>query len=166
MSTSPAGPETHYHHPDMGREPGVRAIATNRKAFFSYQVIDRVEAGICLLGTEVKSIRDGGLAFRDAYVEYREGELFLVGAHIAPYRHGNLLNHADDRPRKLLLHGSELAKLRRGTAEKGMTIVPLRLYFKGSRVKVEIALARGKKLHDKRHDLKARDARREMERRE
>jgi SsrA-binding protein len=145
----------------MGRESGVRAIATNRKAFFSYEVIDRVEAGICLLGTEVKSIRDGGLAFRDAYVEYRDGELFLVGALIAPYRHGNLMNHPDDRPRKLLLHKREIHKLGGKTTERGLTLVPLKAYFKDGRIKLEIGLGRGKRAHDKREAIKRRDIERE-----
>jgi SsrA-binding protein len=146
----------------MGRgESGVRAVATNRKAFFNYHVLDRTEAGLCLLGTEVKAIREGGLAFRDAYVEHRNGELFLVGAHIAPYSHGNLQNHPSDRPRKLLLHRREIDKLATKIVERGLTLVPLKAYFKSGRIKLEIGLGRGKRAHDKREAIKRRDLERE-----
>ena len=108
----------------MGRTPtpGEKAIATNRKAFFNYEVLDRLEAGISLVGTEVKSIREGGLNFRDSFVEFRGGELFLVGCRIGPYSHGNLLNHPEDRDRKLLLHKREALKFGGKVAEKGYTI--------------------------------------------
>ena len=141
--------------------PGERALATNRKAFFNYEVLDRFEAGVSLVGTEVKSIREGGLNFRDSYVEFRGGELFLVGCRIGPYSHGNLLNHAEDRVRKLLLHKREILKLGGKATEKGFTIIPLRAYLKNGRVKVEIALARGKQTHDKRETLKRKDIERE-----
>jgi SsrA-binding protein len=147
----------------MGREatPGEKAIATNRKAFFNYEVLDRLEAGISLVGTEVKSIREGGLNFRDSFVEFRGGELFLVGCRIGPYSHGNLLNHPEDRDRKLLLHKREVLKLGGKVTEKGYTIIPLRAYMKNGRVKVEIGLARGKRAHDKRETLKRKDLERE-----
>jgi SsrA-binding protein len=116
---------------------------------------------VSLLGTEVKSIREGGLNFRDSFVEFRGGELFLVGCRIGPYSHGNLMNHAEDRDRKLLLHKREILKLGGKTTEKGLTLVPLKAYFKKGRVKVEIGLARGKKAHDKRETLKRKDIERE-----
>ena len=142
-------------------EPKEKVIATNRKAFFNYEVLDRAEAGIVLRGTEVKSIREGGLNFRDSYVEFKDGQLFLVGCRIGPYSHGNLLNHAEDRERKLLLHKREILKLGGRATEKGLTIVPLKAYFKNGRVKVEIGLARGKRAHDKRETIKRKDIERE-----
>jgi SsrA-binding protein len=142
-------------------ETGERVIATNRKAFFNYEVLDRAEAGVALLGTEVKSIREGGFNFKDAYVEFRGGELFLVGARIGPYSHGNLMNHPDERVRKLLLHKREILKIGGKATEKGFTILPLKAYFKKGRVKLEIGLARGKKAHDKRETIKRREAERE-----
>src|SRR5437762_1468882 len=122
----------------MAESPAEKVIATNRKAFFNYHVLERAEAGVALLGSEVKSIREGGLNFRDSFVEYRGGELFLVGCRIGPYSHGNMLNHAEDRTRKLLLHRREIHKLGGKASEKGYTIVPLQAYFKNGRVKVEI----------------------------
>lgn len=143
---------------------GERVLVTNRKAFFEYEVLDRVEAGVCLLGTEVKSIREGGLNFRDAYVEPRGDELFLVDCHIAPYSHGNLLNHTTGRTRKLLLHKREMVKLIGRVLEKGLTLLPLKAYMKNGRVKVEIGLARGKKVHDKRVAIRRREQERETRR--
>ena len=134
-----------------------RLLTTNRKAFFNFEILERAEAGLSLVGTEVKSIRDGGLNFRDSYVDYRNGELFLVGALIGPYRHGNIQNHPEDRVRKLLLHKREILKLGGKVTERGLTLVPLRAYFKNGRVKLEIGLARGKKSHDKRETIKRRD---------
>lgn len=138
-----------------------KIVATNRKAFFNYEILDRAEAGVSLRGTEVKSIRDGGLNFRDSYVDFRGGELFLVGCRIGPYSHGNLLNHPEDRDRKLLLHKREILKLGGKATERGLTIVPLRAYFKNGRIKIEIGLARGKKAHDKRETIKRKDIERE-----
>jgi SsrA-binding protein len=150
-------------------EPGERAIATNRKAFFNYEILEKAEAGVRLVGSEVKSIREGGFNFRDSFVEFRGGELFLIGARIGPYSHGNTQNHAEDRVRKLLLHKREILKLGGRATEKGLTIMPLRAYFKGGRVKLEIGLARGKRAHDKRDAIKQkdidRDARQEMRQR-
>jgi SsrA-binding protein len=140
---------------------GERTIATNRKAFFNYEILERAEAGLRLLGSEVKSIREGGFNFRDAYVDFKDGELFLVGARIGPYSHSNLQNHAEDRVRKLLLHKREILKLGGRATEKGLTIMPLRAYFKGSRVKLEIGLARGKQAHDKRETIKRKDIERD-----
>jgi SsrA-binding protein len=140
---------------------GERIIATNRKAFFNYEILDKAEAGVVLRGTEVKSIREGGFNFRDSYVEFKSGELFLIGCRIGPYSHGNLLNHAEDRVRKLLLHKREILKLGGRATERGLTIVPLRAYLKNGRVKIEIGLARGKRAHDKRESIKRRDIERE-----
>jgi SsrA-binding protein len=142
-------------------EPGERVLATNRKALFHYEVLERAEAGVVLVGTEVKSIRDGGLEFKDAYVELRGGEMFLVGCRIAPYSHGNLMNHAPDRERKLLLHKREILKLGGRATERGLTLVPLRAQLKNGRVKLEIGLARGKRTHDKRASIKKKDQERE-----
>lgn len=142
-------------------EPGERVLATNRKAFFHYEVLERAEAGVVLVGTEVKSIRDGGLEFKDAYVELRGGEMFLVGCRIAPYSHGNLMNHAPDRERKLLLHKREILKLGGRATERGLTLVPLRAHLRKGRVKLEIGLAKGKRAHDKRESIKKKDQERE-----
>ena len=143
---------------------GDRVLVTNRKALFEYEILERVEAGVCLAGTEVKSVREGGLNFRDAYVEPRNEELFLVDCHIAPYSHGNLLNHATGRTRKLLLHKREILKLTGRVLERGLTLVPLKAYLKNGRVKVEIGLARGKKIHDKRVAIRRREQERETRR--
>jgi len=136
-------------------------LATNRKAFFNYEILDRAEAGVSLVGSEVKSIREGGLNFRDSFVEFRGGELFLIGCFVGPYSHGNQQNHADDRPRKLLLHKREILKLGGKATERGLTLVPLKAYFKNGRIKIEIGLARGKKTHDKRESIKRRDIERD-----
>jgi SsrA-binding protein len=138
-----------------------KPLATNRKAFHEYEVFDRAESGLALLGTEVKSIREGGLNFRDSFVEFRKGEMFLVGCRIAPYSHGNLANRAEDRDRRLLLHKREIMKLGGKATVKGFTIVPLRAYFKNGRIKLEIGLARGKRAHDKREALRRKDLDRE-----
>lgn len=145
-------------------EPGEKVLATNRKAFFHYEVLERAEAGIALVGTEVKSIRDGGLNFSDSWVEFRAGQMVLVGCRIAPYSHGNLMNHVPDRERKLLLHRREIQKLGGRATERGLTLVPLRVYLKSGRVKLEIGLARGKQAHDKRDALRRKDEERETRR--
>jgi SsrA-binding protein len=142
-------------------EAGERVLATNRKAYFHYEVLERAEAGLAHVGTEVKSIRDGGLSFSDSYVDFRGGELVLVGCRIAPYSHGNLLNHSPERDRKLLLHKREILKLGGKVTERGLTLVPLRAYMKNGRVKMEIGLARGKQAHDKRESIKKKDQERE-----
>jgi SsrA-binding protein len=143
---------------------GRKLIAENRKARHDFHIVERVEAGIALTGTEVKSLRDGGGNLRDAYAQLHGGEVFLVGANIAPYRQGNLQNHEPTRDRKLLLHRREIEQLGRKVAERGMTLVPLQLYFVDGRVKVELGLARGKEGVDKRHAIAERDARRQMDR--
>ncbi|HXG58352.1 MAG TPA: SsrA-binding protein SmpB [Thermoanaerobaculia bacterium] len=138
-----------------------RVIATNRKAFHDYTILQKLEAGVELTGTEVKSLREGRANLKDSYVIFRDGEAFLFGAHISPYSHGNIQNHDPERTRRLLLHRREIDKLRGQVVEKGLSIVPLRLYFKGNRVKTEIAVVRGKKLFDKRETEKRREAERE-----
>jgi SsrA-binding protein len=138
-----------------------KVIATNRKAFFNYEIFERAEAGIALVGSEVKSIREGALNFRDSFVELRKGELFLVGCAIGPYSHSNVQNHAEGRDRKLLLHRREIDKLGGKASEKGYTIVPLQAYFKNGKIKVEIGLARGKREHDKRDAIKKKDLERD-----
>jgi SsrA-binding protein len=142
----------------------IRPICTNRKARHEYEIGEVIEAGLVLRGSEVKSLRDGGAHLNDAYVQFRDGEAFLVSAHIAPYRHANRLNHEPLRERKLLLHTRELRRLQSKVAERGLTLIPLRLYCCGARAKVELALARGKKMHDKRADIRKREADRDMER--
>jgi SsrA-binding protein len=138
-----------------------KTLVTNRNALFHYEILSRTEAGIILSGTEVKSVRDGGLSFKDSYVELRHNELFLVGCHIGPYAHGNILNHAPERLRKLLLHRQEIDKLGGRVTERGLTLVPLRAYLKQGRIKIEIGLGRGKKAHDKRESLRRKDIERE-----
>lgn len=149
----------------MANKPdaGEKVIATNRKAFHDYFVLQKVEAGIALTGTEVKSLRDGAVNLKDSYVSFDGGEAFLVGAHISPYSHGNLQNHEPERKRKLLLHRREIDKLFGQVVEKGLTVVPLRLYFKKGKIKAEIAVVRGKKLYDKRETEKRRELDREAE---
>ena len=138
-------------------------VATNRQASFRFQLLERLEAGIVLQGSEVKSMRQGGVQMKDAYAEVRDGEVWLRNMHIAPYKPARE-NHDPDRPRKLLLHRREIERLVGKTAERGLTLVPTRVYFNGSRAKVELALAKGKDMYDKRRALKERDTKREIER--
>jgi SsrA-binding protein len=145
------------------KESGDRAIATNRRARHDYEILETVEAGLVLRGTEVKSLRDGLVNFKDSYASVRNGEGWLLGCHINPYSHGTDANHDPERDRKLLLHKKEIARLSGKISERGLTLVPLRLYFKGGRAKVELGLARGRKLHDKRSALREREVRREMD---
>ena len=142
---------------------GDRSIATNRRARHEYEILETVEAGLVLRGTEVKSLRDGLVNFKDSYATVRNGEPWLLGCHISPYSHGTDANHEPERDRKLLLHKRELSRLSGKISERGLTLVPLRLYFKAGRAKVELGLARGKKLHDKRSALREREVRREMD---
>jgi SsrA-binding protein len=147
----------------MANKPdsGEKLIASNKKAYHDYFIEEKFEAGLALTGTELKSLRAGKANLKDAYVILKNGEAYLFGAHIAPYTHGNLQNHDPERTRKLLLHRREIDKLHGQTAEKGLTVIPLRLYFKGSRVKAEIAIVRGKKQYDKRETTRARELDRE-----
>src|SRR5438876_12240398 len=141
-----------------------KLIVDNRRARHEYHLSDRIEAGLVLTGTEVKSLRDGQATLQHGYAEVRDGEGWLVGLHIPEYTEGNRGNHDPDRPRKLLLHRREIDRLASSVAEKGLTLVPTRLYFRDGRIKVELALARGKELRDKRRDIADRDARRQIER--
>jgi SsrA-binding protein len=138
-----------------------RPVAENRKASFDYHLLETFEAGVALLGSEVKAIREGRVNLRDSYCKLEGAEAFLLGAHIGQYSHDSQHGHDAVRPRKLLLRRSELNKLLGKTTERGLTIVPLKLYFKGQRVKVAIALAKGKKIYDKRETIKRREADRE-----
>jgi SsrA-binding protein len=147
-----------------GLRPGDRDITQNRGAAFRYELLDTTECGIALHGTEVKSLRGGGSHLRDAYAILRGGELWLVGAHIPPYGAAAQFNHAPDRDRKLLLHRREIDRLANQMQNKGLTVVPTRMYFKESLVKVEIALARGKDRFDKRQTIKDRDMQRDVAR--
>jgi SsrA-binding protein len=141
-----------------------KLIVDNRRARHEYHLADRVEAGLALVGTEVKSLREGQANLQRAYGEVRGGEVWLVGAHIAEYGHGNLANHDPDRDRKLLLKRREIDSLAGKVNEKGLTLVPTRLYWKNGKAKVELAVGRGKQARDKRRDIAKRDAQREMER--
>ena len=139
-------------------------IASNRAAFHNYFILETVEAGIELQGTEIKSLREGGANLREGYVSIRGGEAFLTNVHISPYERGHSSNHEAKRERKLLLHKAEIIRLGITIKQRGLTLVPLRLYWKGNRVKLEIGLAKGKRLYDKREAIAAKDARREMDR--
>ena len=147
--------------PDEKAQP--KAI-DNRRARFEYEFLERFEAGIALTGTEIKSIRTGQISITEAYARVRDGELWLLGMHVPPYKEGSFSNHEPNRPRKLLMHRREIDRLKGQVAEKGYTIVPTRLYFKGGKVKIDLALARGKKLWDKRRATKDREAARELAR--
>ena len=148
----------------MAKPTGTKLIADNRRARFDYELLDRFEAGIVLVGTEVKSLRDGRVTLAQAYADVRDGEVWLVGAEISEYAQGNIANHEPTRDRKLLLKRREIADLTSRVREKGQTLVPTRLYFKDGRVKLEVALARGKERADKRRTIVDRDAKRQMER--
>ena len=148
----------------MARATGEKLIVDNRRARHDYHLLERFEAGLVLTGTEVKSLRDGRASLQQAYADVRDGEAWLVGAHISVYDQGNIQNHDPDRDRKLLLHRKELSSLYGKVRERGLTLVPTKLYFRNGRVKVELALARGKDVRDKRRDLQTREAQRDMER--
>jgi SsrA-binding protein len=140
-----------------------RNIATNRRARHEYEILETIEAGLVLRGTEVKALRAGHVNFKDSYATVRNNEAWLLGCHISPYSHGTDANHDPERDRKLLLHRRQIARLSGRVAERGLTLVPLRLYFKNGRAKVEVGLARGKKLHDKRSAIREREVRRELD---
>jgi SsrA-binding protein len=147
-----------------GTADGTVNICRNRRALHEYDILDRVECGIVLVGTEVKSLRDGHANLEDAYGRIDEGEVWLIGAEIPEYAFGNRLNHKPKRPRKLLLHKREIAKFAGKASEKGLTLVPLRMYFKEGKAKVELAVGKGKQAHDKRESLKTADAKRDIAR--
>ena len=142
----------------------LKTIARNKKAYHDYFVDDSIEAGIELLGTEVKSLRQGGVNLKDAWCDIKDGEIFIKSMHISPYEKGNIFNRDPLRPRKLLLHRREITKLAVMVAQKGIAIIPISLYFKGSRVKAQVGICRGKKLYDKRDDLAKKAAARDIER--
>lgn len=142
----------------------IKVIATNRKARHEYHLTEEVEAGLALKGTEIKSIRAGKVSLQEGFVTFEKGEAWLINVHIAPYDPASSQNHEPRRKRKLLLHRREIERLQARAQEKSYTVVPIRLYLKDGRAKVEIALARGKKLYDKRQDLAARDSKRQVER--
>ncbi len=146
------------------KDESFKVMAVNRQAYHDYYVERTLEVGIALLGTEIKSIRDGKVNLRGAYALARNGELWLENAHIAVYEHGNRYNHEPTRNRKLLLHRREIDQLLAKVATKGLTLIPLKLYLKGGRAKIELGLCRGKKLYDKRDAIAERDAKREIER--
>jgi SsrA-binding protein len=139
-------------------------VASNRQAAYRYELLDKVEAGMMLRGTEVKALREGGAQMKDAYATFRDGELWLLNLHIPPYKPAARENHPPERDRKLLLHRREIDRLIARMAEKGLTVVPTRIYFKDGRAKVEIALARGKDRFDKRQSIKEREMKRDLDR--
>jgi SsrA-binding protein len=146
------------------RKIGAGDVASNRQAAYRFELLDKLECGLVLFGTEVKSLRDGGVQIKDGYVNISEGELWLQNVHIAPYAPAANNNHEPERPRKLLANRREIDRLSATVAEKGLTIVPTRIYFKDGRAKVEIAVGRGKDRFDKRHSIKAREEKREVDR--
>jgi SsrA-binding protein len=148
-----------------GAGESIKIIAQNRKAYHEYFIDDKIECGIVLAGTEVKSLRKGAVNFRDSYAEIRNGECFLCGMHISPYEQGNIFNKDPLRDRKLLLHKSEINRLLGFVKQKGLTLVPLELYFSKGKVKLLLGVARGKKLYDKRDSIAAKDTAREIDRR-
>ena len=148
----------------MGKESWIRLVANNKKAYHDYFIEDTYEAGIELAGTEVKSMRMGKCSIKESFIQIDRGEVFVWGMHISPYEKGNIFNKDPLRTRKLLLHQYEIRKIAAKIAEKGYTLVPLKVYFKGSLVKVEIGIAKGKKLYDKRQDIAKKDQKREAER--
>ena len=151
------------HRKDDADE-GIKVICRNKRAFHQYFILDKLECGIVLTGTEVKSLREGSSSLEDAYAKIEDGELWLMGSDIPEYSMANRMNHKPKRPRKLLLHRREIGKFAGKASERGFTLVPLRMYFKRGRAKVELAVARGKHLHDKREALKKADAQRDIRR--
>ena len=148
----------------LAKSQGVKEICANRKAFHEYFVLERFEAGIELAGTEVKSVRGGNVNLKDAFCTVKDGELFVRGMHISPYEHGNIFNKDPVRPRRLLMHKKEILKLQARVMQDGVALIPLSLYFRDSRVKLELGLCKGKKLHDKRDSEADRQARRDIDR--
>ncbi len=147
----------------MTKKQSSNELVSNRKARFNFEILETFEAGVCLKGTEIKSLREGGGSLQEAYVKIMKGELWLIGANIAQYKYGNVHNHEEQRDRKLLMHKREIDKLRAATQEKGLAIVPLAMYLKKGRAKLKIATGRGKKTIDKRATIKERDEKRRMD---
>ena len=150
--------------PKKDESEGIRIICRNKRAFHEYEISDALECGLVLTGTEVKSLREGSGSLEDAYAKIEGGEVWLIGSDIPEYSMGNRMNHKPKRPRKLLLHRREIGKFAGKASQRGFTLVPLKIYFKGSHAKVELAVARGKQLHDKRQSQKKADAQREIRR--
>lgn len=148
----------------MPKKLGVKVLAQNKKAYHEYFIDDKYECGIALVGTEVKSIRMGKVNLKDSYAKVKKNEVFVVGMHVSPYEMGNIFNRDPFRERKLLLHKSEIRKLQKASQVEGYSLIPLSLYLKNGIVKMEIAIAKGKKMYDKRSDMAKRDAQREIER--
>ncbi len=148
----------------MARAKGIKPMASNRKAFHDYFVEERVECGMALHGTEVKSMRQGRMNLKESYAVVKDGEILVLGMHISPYDHGNIFNTDPLRPKKLLLHKSEIRKLHQQVGRMGYALIPLQVYLKDGRFKLELGLCKGKKLHDKRDDIAERDAKRDIER--
>ena len=148
----------------MAKSEGIKVLGVNRKARFNYSIEESFECGLVLVGTEVKSIKDGRISFADSYAQVENDELWLIALHITPYVFGNRANHDPLRKRKLLVHRKEIKRLDRITHEKGLTLVPLKFYLKRGLVKCELGIAKGKKLFDKRDDIRKRDQKRELER--
>ncbi len=148
----------------MSTDAPVKVLAKNRKARFNYTIEDSIECGMVLEGTEVKSFRAGNISFPDAFAEIRDGEVWLMGLHVTPYVYSSIFNHDPDRPKKLLLHRDEIKRLARKVDEKGFTLVPLEFYLKNGIIKVEIGICRGKKVFDKRADIRERDVKRDLQR--
>ena len=146
------------------KNEGSRIVCQNKKAYFSYEILDKFEAGMVLQGTEVKSLREGRANLKDSYARIKKGEVYLYGFHISPYRHAYYDNHEPERVRKLLLHKQEIKRLLGKTQERGFSLIPLKVYFSKGKAKVELALAQGKKLYDKRESLKRKEESREMDR--
>ena len=146
------------------KKDGKKLVANNKKAFHDYFIEEKIEAGISLSGTEVKSLRQGKCSVKEAFIKIENGQVTIFQMHISPYEQGNIFNKDPIRPRRLLLHKKEILKLESRIKEKGYTLVPLSVYFSGSYAKVEVGLAKGKKLYDKRHDLAEKDAKRDMDR--
>lgn len=141
----------------------MKVVAENKKAFFNYEILERIEAGIALLGSEVKSIREGRVSLKESYADIKDGEVYLLGCHISPYEAANRFNHDPLRPRKLLLHRQEIKRLTGKIKERGLTLIPTKIYFNDKgKIKVEIALARGKRAYEKKEAIKARDMEREL----
>src|SRR6266852_6368405 len=153
-----------HHDKKDDQDEGIKPIARNKRAFHQYNIFDKLECGIVLTGTEVKSLREGSASLEDAYAKIERGEVWLLGSDIPEYAMGNRMNHKPKRRRKLLLHRREIGKFADKAAQRGFTLVPLRMYFKHGLAKVELAVARGKQSHDKREDLKKADAQREIKR--
>ena len=147
----------------MAKKKGMKLIANNKKAFHDYFIEDTYEAGIALAGTEVKSLRMGKCSIKESFIRVENGEVYIYGMHISPYEHGNIFNVEPMRPRKLLMHKKEIMRLLGKTKEQGLTLVPLKAYFKKDKIKIELALAKGKKLYDKREAAAEKSAKREIE---